>query len=129
MAGDYLQDTNVLISFLKGESTVVKCVDSALSVRIPFIVLGELYYGARNSSRVEENLARVEELASCFEILLPDLETLQLYGDIRAELKIVGNPIPEADLWIASLSIQHDLVLVSRDDHFSAVRRIQLERW
>jgi len=129
MAGEYLLDTNVLISFLKEEAETVGRVAAAVSIVIPFVVLGELFYGARNSSRGDQNLARVELLASRFNVLFPDLSTIREYGRIRAELKAAGRPIPEADLWIAALSLQHQLALVSRDDHFREVSGIQLECW
>jgi tRNA(fMet)-specific endonuclease VapC len=107
----------------------VERVAAAVSIVIPFVVLGELFYGARNSSHWDQNLARVELLASRFNVLFADLFTIREYGRIRAELKAAGRPIPEADLWIAALSLQHQLTLVSRDDHFREVSGIQLECW
>ncbi|MBA3472116.1 MAG: VapC toxin family PIN domain ribonuclease, partial [Rubrobacter sp.] len=40
-----------------------------------------------------------------------------------------GRPIPENDIWIAAVALQHDLVLASRDSHFEHVEGLQLDRW
>ena len=64
MAGDYLLDTNIVIAFLKGEGGVPERVAAAASVSLPFVVVAELQFGARSSSRVEENVARVEQFRS-----------------------------------------------------------------
>jgi len=129
MAGDFALDTNVVIAFLRGEPDVAARMTGVASVSLPFVVLGELHYGARNSAHPAENVARIEQIAARFDVLYPDLETVREYGVVRSQLKDSGRPIPEADLWIAALSIQHGLVLASRDTHFQYVNRLQLERW
>lgn len=117
----YLADTNVLISLMRNERLVVQRFLESQSILIPFVALGELHLGARNSSRVEENLARINTMANTYPVLFPDIETTGIYGLIRQELKLTGHPIPEADIWIAALTRQHGLCLVTRDDHFKYV--------
>ena len=34
---------------------------------------------------------------------------MKTYGEIKAKLKKTGRPIPDNDIWIAALSIQHNL--------------------
>ena len=54
-------------------------------------------------------------------------ETSRFYADIRHELRLAGQPIPENDLWIAALARQHGLTLLSNDahfDHLSGLKRI-----
>jgi len=40
-----------------------------------------------------------------------------------------GNPIPENDIWIAAIAQQHNLIVVTRDQHFDAVEAIAAEKW
>lgn len=129
MAGDYLVDTNVLIALLRGEPGLAERVSGNDSLAIPFIALAELCYGTRNSTRTQENLARAEKLGQMFDVLFPDIETVRTYAHVRSTLKILGRPIPEADLWIASLALQYRRVLVSRDTHFEHVPGLQVESW
>lgn len=50
-----------------------------------------------------------------------DSETTQQYGLIKATLKKKGRPIPENDIWIASLTVQYKLKLVMRNKHFNYI--------
>jgi len=40
-----------------------------------------------------------------------------------------GLPIPENDIWIAALAIEHGLTLVSRDEHFKKIDELKREEW
>ena len=62
--------------------------------------------------------------------LVCDLQTAQQYGEIKAELRQQGTPIPDNDIWIAASAIQHSLTLVThRDVHFDEVSDLQREKW
>ena len=41
------------------------------------------------------------------------------------QLKRAGTPIPDNDLWIAALAMEHDLALVTRDRHFDKVPQLR----
>ncbi len=90
---------------------------------------GELCYGARKSGRVEANLARVNELVDNSTILVCDTETAQQYGEVKNNLRLKGRPLPENDVWIAALSLQHNLILVTRDAHFQEVENLKTIAW
>jgi len=60
-------------------------------------------------------------------VLKIGLETARHYASIRLELKASGKPIPGNDVWIAALSRQSAIPVMSRDSHFdfvSGLRRI-----
>lgn len=40
-----------------------------------------------------------------------------------------GRPIPNNDIWLAAIAIQHDLTLVTRDAHFGEVDTLRVQRW
>ena len=54
-------------------------------------------------------------------ILVCDTETARQYGRIKVELRRKGRPIPENDMWIAAVALQHGLTLATRDAHFDAI--------
>jgi tRNA(fMet)-specific endonuclease VapC len=58
-----------------------------------------------------------------------DLETARVYAGIRNALRLAGRPIPENDLWIASIALQHNLTLVARDKHFQEVPGLTTVTW
>ena len=125
MDGKYLLDTNVVIALFAGDSVVADFLEKAEEVFIPSIVIGELYYGARKSSRVQGNIARVDEFAASNVVLGCDAETAYWYGIVKDKLRQRGHPIPENDIWIAALALQYDLALVTYDVHFTEVENLQ----
>jgi len=129
MAGKYLLDTNIVIALFAGDANVQAKLGEASEVFIPSIVFGELFYGARKSGRVEANLQRVDELLASSAVLACDAETAQHYAIVKNDLRLKGKPIPENDIWIAALALQHDLVLVTHDAHFQEVHNLATESW
>jgi tRNA(fMet)-specific endonuclease VapC len=129
MAGTYLLDTNAVIALNAGDPALLEQLQEADEVFVPAIVLGELYFGAEKSGRAEENRQRVDTLADRWTIHDCDRVTARHYGRIKNQLRTQGQPIPENDIWIAALAKQHDLVLVTRDQHFSHVEGLKTASW
>ncbi len=129
MNGRFLLDTNILIGFFGQDPSIVSAVNKAKEISIPSIVLGELYYGAFNSGRRDENVQKVDTFKSKIPILSCDSQTAKFYGQIKYQLKTSGTPIPENDIWIAALSFQHQISLVSRDKHFQNIQNLDLRIW
>ena len=118
-------DTNALSAWAEGVAAVEAPLRSARRLVVPSIVLGEYYFGIRQSShrgRYEDWLRRYLPLT---EIALVSHATAGVYADLRLELKRSGNPIPPNDAWIAALARQHGLPVLSNDAHFDRVDGVQ----
>jgi len=129
MSGRVLLDTNIVIALFADEAIIKDNLAQTSEVFIPSIVIGELYYGARRSGRIEANLARVDELVAGSTILVCDAETARQYGEVKNRLRLKGRPLPENDVWITALALQHNLILVTRDAHFQEVENLQTVNW
>ena len=129
MSGSVLLDTNIVIALFASDRAVTEKLAEVEEVFISSIVLGELYLGAHNSSRKEENLARLDAFAESNTILRCDERTAKRYGEIKRQLKVSGTPIPENDIGISAVAMQFSLTLVTRDKHFGTVDDLRLERW
>lgn len=77
----------------------------------------------------EENLAKLETLATTANIVSCVLATARVYGEIKTALRLLGRPLPENDVWIAAVAIQHRLTLVTRDAHFEQVAGLDRDPW
>ena len=88
---------------------------------LPVPVIGELRYGALNSRRTSENLASVEQLVGRCHVLDVTVATAAVYARLRVQLKEKGKPIPENDLWIAALCVEHQVPLATLDGHFADI--------
>ena len=114
-------DTNGYSDFCRGEQQVVERLESAEAIYLPLIVIGELRAGFAVGTNSTKNERILQEflIQPGVEMLLPDEETTFHYSAVYRQLKTQGTPIPTNDIWIAALVLQHGLVLLHRDRHFT----------
>jgi tRNA(fMet)-specific endonuclease VapC len=129
MNGRFLLDTNVVIALLEGEADVQDQLAKADELFLSSIALGELYFGAGKSGSPQTNQARVDELARDSVVLGCDTDTARRYGVVKNALRVKGRPIPENDIWIAAVALQHGLSLITRDRRFNEFDGLTVEVW
>jgi len=93
-----LLDTNIITAWLKAEKPVADKIDKAKEIYIPIIVVGELYYVALCSTRVQKNIADIKLIISNYRVLLIEEDVTVAYGNINAALSKKGKPIPANDI-------------------------------
>ncbi len=125
----YLIDTNIAIALFAGDEVVKEKVRNAEFIAVAPTIIGELWYGAQKSQQVPQNLRKINILANDCIFFRHDLETAQFYGIIKERLERKGTLIPDNDIWIAAIALQHNLVLVTRDAHFDEIESLETERW
>ena len=125
----YLLDTNAIIALQRENEALKKLLSAATDVFVPAVAIGELYYGAYKSQRVEENRQNVAAFIANRVVLNVDANTADVYGQVKQRLRAKGRPIPENDIWITALAIQYDLVLIADDAHFDEVDNLNWKRW
>lgn len=136
LAMNYQPDILAHLSAL-GRADVSTCV----------IVQAELIYMAENSLQRQSNLNRVIEFLSNILIYEIDSITAKIYGLFQADLmrrfgprdknkrhrtRLIDTGVSQHDLWIASIALQHNLILVSADSDFQriqSVRYLPIESW
>ena len=136
---------------------LAKLRDAAVCVSV--VSLAEVEYGLKIAPRIDEERQRgVRTNMSRFEVLALDRHVVEYYAELRARLfrkyspknsrgrltakvvpdlwerspdKLLG--IQENDLWIASVAVERNLVLVTSDrlTHIQAVAGddLRVERW
>lgn len=119
-------DANRYSDLARGDAAVVRMIERAEEVCIPFVVLGELRAGFALGAHAAENHRRLARFLSKpgVSVLWADEGTTHVYADVFASLRRAGRPIPTSDLCIAALCIQHGLPLYTRDRHFEWVDRL-----
>ena len=122
-------DTNALSAYLDQSPEAVELISQANELAIPVVVAGEFAFGivqSRYREVYERSLQRMLDRCTVLEI---GIETAWHYAAIRRELKITGKPIPANDTWIAALSRQHAMPVMSRDSHFDFVGGLRRRTW
>ncbi|HZK81611.1 MAG TPA: type II toxin-antitoxin system VapC family toxin [Humisphaera sp.] len=122
-------DTNALSAMADRDKALEHCLGSAPTLALPVIVLGEYRYGIRNSRHRATYESWLNERLSFFEVLPIETATAETYAELRHELRALGKPVPENDLWIAALARQYSLTIVSRDRHFTSIPKVRLLSW
>ncbi|MDN5697855.1 MAG: type II toxin-antitoxin system VapC family toxin [Rubrobacter sp.] len=127
----FLLDSNIIVAAFEEDPEVTRHLAATPSelLFIPAVALGELYFGAMKSRRINANRQRLEEFVAASNVLPVDAATARLYGEVRERLRSTGRPIPENDIWIAATALQGRLALVTRDAHFGHVDGLWTERW
>ena len=129
----YFLDTNICIRLLNGTSQNVKSKFKEIDVDdivIPSIVAAELIYGANKSAKRDYNLMKFRTFLSQFRIVYVDMDVIEVYGKIRAELERKGTPIGANDYFIAAIVKANDGILVTNNTgEFARVDGLTLEDW
>src|SRR3974390_249305 len=119
-------DTNRLTDLWQGDAELAEWLGTCEEVWIPLIVLGEIkagFYGGTQQRRNEVLLHRLLAKPTV-QILVPGRETAEQYARVFVQLKRAGTPIPDNDLWIAALALEHNLLLITRDRHFEQIPQL-----
>ena len=122
-------DTNAISEFADEVQEVITIVGGAEEVAIPVVVLGEFRYGIAHSSKERAYEEWLEHLLPGCRILNINSRTASWYAGIRSELRRVGKSIPANDAWIAALSREHNLPVLSKDGHFDRVKGLRRISW
>jgi tRNA(fMet)-specific endonuclease VapC len=126
---NYLLDTNIIIDLLKGQQSIADEINKSKQVYTPVFALGELYLGAENSNRKKYHINQITDFLKIAPVLNTSDNTAIIYGNIKSFLKRKGTPIPENDIWIAALAMEHKLPIVTRDNHFKNLPDIKMIVW
>jgi predicted nucleic acid-binding protein len=120
-------DTNRLTDLFQGDAALAAFLGACDEVWIPFVVLAEMKAGFYGGARQAHNEALLANLLAreTVSILFAGRETTEQYARLFVQLKRAGTPVPDNDLWIAAVVIEHDLALVTRDRHFDKLPQLR----
>ena len=127
----YLLDTNICIYLLKGQRGIVDKIEIAGcdNCFITDVTLAELWFGAYNSERIEQQKRGVVYLEQLFNVI-SIRDSVELFGSNKAYLKSKGILIDDFDILIGSTAIKHDLIMVTENvKHLSRLPGISVENW
>ena len=122
-------DTNRLTDLLRGDARLAETLGGCDEVWIPLVVLGEIKAGFHGGTERHRNEALLQRFLAkaTVSVLLPGRETAEHYARLFVQLKRAGTPVPDIDLWIAALALEHDLTLITRDRHFERIPQLPRE--
>ncbi len=125
----YLLDTSVIISYLRGRKPQVDVVDSLDGeLTTSFVCLSELYEGI---ARVKDSKSAEKTVLEFFEgmdeVYGVDENVAKQFGFLRSQLKKSGEILEDLDILIAATCIAYGATLVTENvKHFSRVSGLEI---
>jgi tRNA(fMet)-specific endonuclease VapC len=119
-------DTNRLTDLFQGDAGLAEWLGTCEEVWIPLIVFGEIKAGFLGGTHQRRNEVLMQKLLAkaTVKVLIPSRETAEHYARLFVQLKRAGTPIPDNNLWIAALALEHNLLLITRDQHFERIPQL-----
>lgn len=117
-------DTSAYSQLRLGNEAVLDAVATAGAVLFPATVLGELEAAFLLGQRTKENQVVLGEfLDEPFVSVLPTSRAVaRRYGQVFAQLRRAGTPIPVNDIWIAAAILDCGGHLLTFDLHFQRIQ-------
>ena len=81
---------------------------SYIAFSIVALVVAELNYGAKVSSKTKENLKRLNRLLEIIRVVPFDIECAKAFGTIKSRLRSISRPTGEMDALIAAIAIANN---------------------
>ncbi len=121
-------DTNAYKALGEGDPHLAKDLRRAEAVGLPVVVLGELWFGFMNGSRLRQNTEMLERFLATPRVQVLQLgeQTTRLFGEIATLLRQAGIAIQQNDIWIAALCKQYGFALATRDQGFQHVLGLEV---
>jgi tRNA(fMet)-specific endonuclease VapC len=126
-----LLDTDACIELLKGNKRILQRREQYDGpIGVCFMTIAELYYGAEKSKDPGKNMDTIEKLLMTVEIVQTDIPILKRFGTIKAQLQKKGEPIADADILIASATLEKaEKLITGNTKHFERIPGLSLESW
>lgn len=128
----YLLDTNTCIYIINERPKNVREQFSRFElsdIGVSSITAAELAFGVAKSRSMKNRIA-LEAFLLPLEVMPFDLSAAFAYGDLRAELARLGEPIGPLDLQIAAHALNLKVTLVTNNEReFRKVPGLRLENW
>ena len=122
----YLIDTDISVDHIRGRKYLPSEIISESAISI--INLAELLYGAYKSLNPKKNLHNIDELLGLgIEIKNINIEVVDVYAQLKADLERTGQRLDEFDLLIGACAKANALTLVTRNiKHFKRIKGLKL---
>lgn len=124
-------DTDTCIEILRGNQRVIARRETTVDeVATTWITACELFYGAAKSIRPGEQRGTVAAFLASLPVLGFNPDAAVQFGNLKSQLVGQGRPIADADLFIASIALAHDAMVVTGNlKHYERIAGLVIEDW
>lgn len=128
-----LLDTDFLIALLRKNTHAMRFLEDIIleteELWLSHVNLWELFQGAYLSQKVMENLTDIENLVGYFDIIDFSKDSDKRFGKLIAELKQKGTPIGVMDTILASVALEYNKAIVTRNTSHFETAGVLVRTW
>ena len=126
-----LLDTDVAIELLRGNpDTLARIAARNEPIFVSSVTAAELFFGAFNSSRPDENADRVAGFLAEFPEARLTTAAARTFGELKARLRRQSVQIAPLDLLIAAIALRNGCTLATGNvRHFRQIPDLHIENW
>ena len=126
-----LIDTDVAIELMRHNPYTLNCLANFQeAIFVSSISASELYFGAYNSKRLNENVAKTETFLGNFQMLTITDGAARMFGSLKAALGSQSRQVAPFDLMIAAIALENGcMVATGNIKHFRPVKELRLIDW
>ncbi len=124
----FILDTSTLIEIENGNIEIITKINQLKDapqseLYITIFNFAEFYFGSMNKS--EKNKVMVRDRLSKYSLLNTTQRTAEIFCEVWHNLTKSGKMVPQFDAFIAAFAIEHDLTLITLDEHFNEIRGLK----
>lgn len=128
-----LLDTDFVIDLLRdkpdAKHLLKELAESTNALFLSHVSLWELYQGVYKSNEIEKNLVTIDELVDYFEILPFTKDVDKRFGRLKGYLEKRGEAIGVMDTLIASIALEYNLTVVTKNKKHFERTGVKVRSW
>jgi len=125
----YILDTNIISEILKDNEKTKSFVQNLQLEGKEILINAISYYEVKRGLlkiNASTKLKKFESLCNVFPILLLDEKNIfDIASKIYVDLEKQGKPISDNDIYIASITLCKDFILISNDTDFERIKNLK----
>lgn len=121
-------DTNILIEIEQQNETVIKKLEEIAenfqqNFAIASPAYSEFYFGYLSNAKKSKEFV-VEKLEN-LEFFNTSKNSSKIFAEKKLELEKKGKKVPDFDLLIASIVLDNNSTLITKDEHFKGIKELK----
>ena len=123
-------DSSFLIDIQNGIPAAVDTIDEIESagrpLRVPHVVVYELYIGVGKGTQSAQNRARIDAVLGSLTLEPTTLEIVRRAGELEGSLQQHDQAVGAVDAIVAATARRDDEPVVTADDHFARIDGVEV---
>jgi len=123
-------DSSFLIDIQNGVSAAVDTIDEIEAggqvLRVPHVVVYELYIGVGKGTQTAANRARIDAIIGSLTLEPTTLEIVRRAGELEGTLQRRDRAVGAVDAIVAATAQAYNEPVLTADDHFSRIEDVKV---